>query len=157
LSLADPKVADEIKLSPDHRAQITKIFADWQQTTQPTMRDAFEQARQNNQFPNFESRLSPARQKLDREKKAAEARVEAVLSTEEKAAWQAAIGEPFTFRPDPPRQRPDGRPRRSRWIWLWRPRRARPPGGPGGFPGGPGGPGGPGVPPPPPPADPNGF
>jgi len=105
LSLADPKVADEVKLTPEHRTQVAQIVTAWQQETGETMRAAFEQARQNNQVPDLDSRLSPTRQKLDRSKKAAEAQVEAVLSPEERAAWDAAIGAKFTFRADPPVQR----------------------------------------------------
>jgi len=128
MSLADPKVAEQVKLSPQRRAEIAKIVADWQQT----MRAAFDATRESGQFPDMERRLSPTRQKLDKDKKAAETKVEAVLSDQERAAWQAALGEPFTFRADPPRPRPNF--------------------GPGGR----GGPGGPGGPPPGPPGGPGG-
>ena len=107
LSLADPKVAEEVKLSPANRAEVGKIVADWQQQTGEVTRTAFENARQSGQFPDFQSKLSPTKQKLDKIKKAAEAQVQALLSDEEKAAWASAQGEPFTFRADPVQQRPN--------------------------------------------------
>lgn len=149
LSLADPKVADEIKLSAAHRTEVGQIVADYQQQTGEVMRAAMDSARQSGQFPDLDSKLSPTRQKLTKTKKAAEDKVTALLSDQEKAAWAAAIGEPFTFRADPPRQRPFGGPGGPGGPG------GRGPGGPGGFggPGGPGGPppfGGPDGPPPPP-------
>jgi len=130
LSMADPKVADELKLSPEHRVAIAKIGNDYQQETGQVMRDAFQQMHEQIQqnggsqpgepppFPDFTSKQSPYRQKLDKIRKGDETKVMALLSDDENAAWKAAIGAPFTFRPDPPMLRP-------------------------GF-GGPGGPGGPG-------------
>ncbi len=110
LSMADPKVADELKLTPANRAEIGKIAAAYEQETGTVMRDAFQNMRENGgQMPDFYSRLSPLRQRLDKSRKDAEAQTLALLSPEEKAAWTAAIGEPFTFRADPPpQQRPGG-------------------------------------------------
>lgn len=109
LSMADPKVAEELKITPPHRAEIEKIAAAYEQENGQIMRTAFEQARTSGTRPDFESRLSPLRQKVEKTRKDAEASVLKVLSPEEMAAWTAAIGEPFTFRPDPPRtQRPGG-------------------------------------------------
>lgn len=112
LSMADPKVADELKLTPAHRTEIGRIASAYEQETGTVMREAFQNIRENGGLmPDFSSRLSPLRQKLDKSRKNAEAQALALLSPEEKAAWTAAIGEPFTFRADPPpqpRQRPGG-------------------------------------------------
>lgn len=105
LSLADPKVADEVKLSAANRTEAAKIAADYQQQTGEVMRDAFQQMRESGQAPDFTSKLSPTRQKMTKIKKASEEQMTALLSPEEKAAWTSAIGEPFTFRADPPQQR----------------------------------------------------
>jgi hypothetical protein len=107
LSLADAKVADEIKLTPANRTEVAKIVADYQQQSGEVMRAAFEAARASGQFPDFQSRLSPVKQKMDKTRKAAEEKVVALLSDEEKAAWDAAQGEPFTFRTDPIVPRPN--------------------------------------------------
>lgn len=107
LSLADAKVADEIKLAPANRTEVAKIVADYQQQTGEVMRAAFQGAQASGQFPDFQSKLSPVKQKMDKTKKTAEASVVALLSDEEKAAWTAAQGDPFTFRADPVVPRPN--------------------------------------------------
>ena len=131
LSLADAKVAEEIKLTPANRAEVAKIVADYQQQTGEVMRAAFEGARASGQFPDFQSKLSPIKQKMDKTKKAAEAQVVALLSDQEKAAWTAAQGEPFTFRADPIQPRPN--------FGGGRPGGGQRGNGGGGFPGGGGG------------------
>jgi len=107
LSLADAKVADEIKLTPANRTEVAKIVADYQQQSGEITRAAFESARASGQSPDFQSKLSPVKQKMDKTKKTAEASVVALLSEEERAAWTAAQGDPFTFRADPIVQRPN--------------------------------------------------
>ncbi len=107
LSLGEAKVADEIKLTPANRTEVAKIVADYQQQTGEVMRTAFEGARTSGQFPDFQSKLSPVKQKMDKTKKTAEASVVALLSDDEKAAWAAAQGDPFTFRADPIQPRPN--------------------------------------------------
>lgn len=111
MAMADPKVAEELKVTPAHRAEIGKIVAAYEQETGEVVRTAFGQARESGgQMPDFYSRLSPLRQKLEKSRKDSEAQVQALLSDQEKAAWTTAIGERFTFRADapPPQQRPGG-------------------------------------------------
>jgi hypothetical protein len=105
LGLSDAKVADELKLSPESRAAIAKISADYQATVGKTMQEAFQSAAQNGnlqrgQGPDLSNRLSPVRKAIDKAKKDAEDKIVAALTTDEKAAWTAAQGDPFKFRPD---------------------------------------------------------
>jgi hypothetical protein len=115
LSLNDPKVADELKLSPESRAAIAKIAADYQATVGKTMQEAFQGAAQNGnlqrgQGPDISNKLSPLRKALDAAKKDAEEKIVAALTPEEKATWTAAQGDPFKFRPDVIPQRGNGGP-----------------------------------------------
>lgn len=118
LALADPKIADELKLTQEHRAEIQKIQQEFQQQQGELMRSAFEsmqgsggfQPGQPPRFPDFTNKLSPWKQKMDKIRKAAEEKTLAVLNEQEKAAWKTANGEPFTFRADlPPQQRQNRR------------------------------------------------
>jgi hypothetical protein len=121
LSMADPKVAEEVKLTPEHRTEVGKIFNQHQQETQKVMQDAFQQMRAQIQqnggiqpgqppaLPDFTSKQSPLRRKIDKSKSDAEEQVLALLSDDERANWKQAIGVPFKFRPDPPMQNNVGR------------------------------------------------
>lgn len=112
LSMADAKVAEEVKLTPERRQAVQRVYQEYQQQQGDLMRQAFESMRQNaearpNQppeFPDFFSRLSPWKQKMDKIRKESEAAVLALLDADEKAGWKAATGDPFTFRADPPPQ-----------------------------------------------------
>jgi hypothetical protein len=114
LSMADPKVAQEVKLTPEHRTEVGKIFNQCQQETQKVMQDAFQQMREQIQqngglqpgqappIPDFTSKQSPIRRKMEKSKKDAEDQALGLLSDDEKAGWKQAIGAPFKFRPDQP-------------------------------------------------------
>lgn len=108
LSLGDPKVADEIKIASETRSEISKTVTEWQQQQGEIIRAAMQTWFQNGgpqsgqQPPDFQNRLSPIRQKLDANQKAAEDKVWNLLTPEEQARWKAALGASFTFRPDPP-------------------------------------------------------
>jgi hypothetical protein len=144
LSMADGKVAEEVKLTPEHRQAIQQIFQEYQQQQRDLMNQAFESTRQNADtrngqpppFPDFSSKLSPWKQKMDKIRRASEDAALATLDSDEKAGWKAATGEPFTFRADPPPQPnrfgPGGPGGRSGGFG--------PGGGPGAAPAGPGGP-----------------
>jgi len=49
---------------------------------------------------DMKNRLSPVRQKTDKIKKEAEAKILTLLSDDERVRWQEAQGEPFSFRTD---------------------------------------------------------
>jgi len=112
LSMADPKVAAELKLTPSHRQAIQQIYQEYQQQVQAVVRAALESVQQTTDtrsgrrppLPDFTNRLSPWKQKLDKVRKAAGEKVLATLDPDEKEAWKTATGEPFTFRADPPVQ-----------------------------------------------------
>ena len=112
LAMADPKVGELLtaKLKETqqpafaHQADIEKILAAYEQERGQILQEAFAAARQNGQMPDTTSRLSPLRQKLDKSKKDAETKALAALTPAEQAAWTSLIGEPFTFRADPPPQ-----------------------------------------------------
>jgi hypothetical protein len=109
MAMADPKVAEEIKLSQKSRAEINKIFSEYQRSVGEVFRGAFEQWQQQGgprggaPMPDFQSRLSPLRQKVDELKKSSEQQVLELLTPEERSRWNAALGEPFRFRQDQPR------------------------------------------------------
>jgi hypothetical protein len=117
LALADPNVAQAVKLSPETQQAIAKIVNDYRTATGEARREFFQTMFQNNQNqgqqqpgqggrrPQFnpqdmQARLAPLQAKLDKMKKEAEDKIIAVLNAQEKANWQAATGEPFTFRKD---------------------------------------------------------
>jgi hypothetical protein len=109
MAITDPKVAEEIKVSQKNRAEVNKIYSEYQRSVGEIVRGAFEEWQQRGgprsgaPMPDFQSRLSPLRQKMDKLKKDAEKQVLDLLSDEEKSRWNAAIGEPFKFRQDQPR------------------------------------------------------
>ena len=107
LSLADSKLSADVPLSPEHRREVQQILQGYQQQQNDIVRDAFESMRQTARqgqppprLPDFSSPLSPLRQKLAKIRKEAEQKAMDTLSPEEKASWQNAQGEPFTFRAD---------------------------------------------------------
>jgi hypothetical protein len=112
LALGDARVGQELKLSPQSRVTEARIQAEYQAAMRTIVTEAMQTALQNGDvskgnMPDFESRLSPVRKKLDANKKSAEKRALEALSPEEAEAWAKAQGEPFTFRADrtPQKQR----------------------------------------------------
>ncbi len=109
MAMTDPKVAEEIKLSQKSRTEINRISSEYQRNVGEIFRSAFEQWQQQGgprggaPMPDFQSRLSPLRQKMDSLKKDSEQQVLDLLTPEERSRWNAAIGEPFRFRQDQPR------------------------------------------------------
>lgn len=108
LCMADAKVAEELELSPETRKLIQEAYTQNQQDTQKVTQEAFQSMRDANsqgrppQLPDFTSKLSPWKQKMDKVRKAGEEKALAALTDEEKVAWKKAIGAPFTFRADLP-------------------------------------------------------
>jgi hypothetical protein len=100
MAMGDARVAQQIKLTPQSATTISKIANDWQAAQQQIIGEAFREAREQNQMPDFQNKLSPARKKIDQNRQDAEAKALATLSADEKASWQAAIGREFRFRPD---------------------------------------------------------
>jgi hypothetical protein len=106
LALADPKVAQEAKTTPEHRSQIGVIVATAQAQQSTILQEAIQQWRQSagpqgGPVPDFlSSPSSPVRKQTDAIRKDAEEQVLALLTGEEAAGWKAAQGEDFTFRKD---------------------------------------------------------
>jgi hypothetical protein len=106
LALADAKLAADVPLSAEHRQAIQQIVQSYQQQQGEVVRGAFETMRESarqgqpSRPPDFTSPLSPLRQKLTKVRKASEQQALDTLSPEEKAKWQEAQGDPFTFRTD---------------------------------------------------------
>jgi len=114
-SLADQKIAKQVNLSDEHKAEIAKIYGDFQAYQQQQMQEFFQKMRENGAAAgqggqqgarrgfnpqDFQNQMQPVTQKIEAQKKEAEAKVLALLSPEEKQAWVAVIGEKFTFRKD---------------------------------------------------------
>ncbi len=115
LSLNNGKVVSEFKLEPAHRAAINRIMMDYSQKKQEIIMAA-SQVEENSDGGNvartvrIDSRKvfapgSDSFKKLSALKAEAESKILGALSPEEKAAWHAAQGEPFTFRADQPADR----------------------------------------------------
>lgn len=115
LSLADPKVADEVQVSSEHRAAISTLLNDYQAKQREARQQMFQQFRANRQQPNQPNQPNQQRQlnaqtganpflalqrQDDAARKDAEEKALALLSADERAKWQKAQGAPFTFRTD---------------------------------------------------------
>lgn len=106
LSMADPKVAEQIKLTPEHRNEILKLLNEFQQQNRELINKYFQQMRESGgfrpgqppDFSAFQNPQSPLRREMDKNRKAAEEKALALLNAEEAANWKAAQGERFTFR-----------------------------------------------------------
>jgi hypothetical protein len=112
--LGDAKVADRLKLEPEHRAQIAQIVSEYNAEKMKVMASLTQVSDSSDGAGNsgkvqrmmrvntqeLENPLSPSYKALDGAKKDAEKRILAVLSSDEAAAWQKAQGAPFTFRTD---------------------------------------------------------
>jgi hypothetical protein len=143
LALADPQVAQAVKLSPETQQKIAPIVNEYRNQAAEMRRAFFQEMFQNNQqgqqpqagqpgpggrrpnFQDLQQRMGPLQQNLAKLKAETEAKIIALLTPEEKANWQALQGAPFTFRKDIQTENP-----------LFQ--------GRGGFGRGQGGPGGPG-------------
>jgi len=100
LALADPKVAEEIGISNEKRAQVNKINSDLQAENRQVMQQFFEQMRLQDgvrRGANFDwqDAMAPLQRKRAELRKTAEEKVLALLTSEEKARWKAAQGEKF--------------------------------------------------------------
>jgi hypothetical protein len=119
LSLADPKVADEAKLTNEHRAEILRIYNAYQAASTAITQDFGARMRANFQpggpgaalgapppqgpgQQEIQGSLKLMTQKLEQLKKDAEAKVLEVLNEEEKQNWTAIQGDKFVFRKDQP-------------------------------------------------------
>ncbi len=120
LALADQRVADEVKISSEHRIAIVRINGDFQSKIQDFVQDFMADMRvrgfgpaatpgaaaggqgfrRPNQTgpPDVEALFAPVQKKIEPIKKDAEEKAVAVLDEDEKKRWAAAQGEPFTFR-----------------------------------------------------------
>jgi len=103
LALADPQVAEGVKLSSESRSEIANIAAEYQQEAQKIVQQALQEwqtvgAPQGAPPPDFQNRLSPIGRKLHEARKKAEEEVVSVLTAEEWARWKQAQGRKFTFR-----------------------------------------------------------
>src|ERR1051325_9926158 len=108
--MADYKVAEKLKLSQPHRAEISRIAAEYNRTKSEVMMSLTQQTADASpdgsrravmmrlDASQLENIHSPAYLKLDAAKQAAETKIMALLSPEEKAAWNQAIGTPKLFR-----------------------------------------------------------
>lgn len=116
LALADSRVAEEVKLSPESRSEIAKIASEYQQEAQKTIQQAMQEWREKGglqvaPFPDFQNRLSPVGRKLHEARKNAEEDILSVLTPEEQYRWKDAQGKKFTFRSDSSlRRRPQVQP-----------------------------------------------
>ena len=115
LSLGNSKVASDLKLDPTHRAEISRLYSDYSTKKQEIIM-AGAQVEENNDGPNVRRSVridgrklfmpgSDTFRKLSTLKTEAETKILAVLSAEEKSAWQTAQGESFTYRTDQPSDR----------------------------------------------------
>ncbi len=116
MAMADPRVAERVKLSSESRNQVARIHGDYQAKTQQMRQEFYQQMRDANApntgqaprgqlgqvRPPVQTNTMQIQQKLDAAKKDAEEKVVAFLSPEEKQNWIAAQGERFTFRKDYP-------------------------------------------------------
>lgn len=105
LALADPRVAEEVQLSPESRSEIAQIASEYQQEAQKIIQQAMQEWQEKGglpaaPFPDFQNRLSPVGRKLHEAKKNAEEEILSVLTPEEKNRWKDAQGKKFTFRAD---------------------------------------------------------
>lgn len=108
VALADGRIADEVRLSAEHRAEIGKIVSEYNRKRFEILRETAQVSTDGNRqaivlrAPESESPLSPRRKQLDAARKDAEVQILAVLSGEERAPWKSAQGAPFVFRKDQP-------------------------------------------------------
>ena len=105
--LADPRVADQIKIAPNTRVKIAEITTEYTRTSNELrseyMRDFMRSGGpQSGRVPDLTSKSSPLRRKTDPLKKDAEKRILTLLTPDELSRWEAAIGEKFNFRDPPP-------------------------------------------------------
>ncbi len=112
LAMADTQVAERLKLSRESRNEIAPIAAQYQAVKSEVMASLSQ--KQEDVSPDgsrravmmrinaseLEKPLSPARKKLEKAKKEAEAAILAAISDDERSRWNAACGEPFKFRAD---------------------------------------------------------
>lgn len=117
LALGNTKTAKKIGLSADAASQIAKAAADYQAEKQKII--MLMATQDKNASPDgsqvmvrmkvntkaLDNPLSPEYRKLSARKKEAEKRVLALLSQDERDAWNRALGAPFTFRTDLPGNR----------------------------------------------------
>lgn len=112
LALADADVANRVDISGATRSKIAPIAAAYQkeksevlasltQTREDTSPDGTRRTvAVRMDTSELDRPLSPARKRLEKAKRDADAQILAALTPEERERWKAACGEPFTFRAD---------------------------------------------------------
>lgn len=112
LALADQKVAEKLKIERAHRAEIDKAASAYRTEKQEVLMKLAEKNDDGNgrimvrmNTKELDNPLSASAKQLSKAKEAAEKKILAVLSTEERARWDKAQGESFTFRVDIPGNR----------------------------------------------------
>jgi hypothetical protein len=114
LILADQKIADKVGISRETRPEINKIVGEYNMEKMKVMQSLMQVDETPRQDGNnvqlrrmvkmntkeLENPLSPAYKALDEAKKAAEKKVLAALTPEDRDSWRKAQGAPFTFRTD---------------------------------------------------------
>jgi hypothetical protein len=112
LALATPKAAERLKIDNAHRAQIGQIATEYNMEKQDVMMKLAERNDDGNgrvmvriNTKALDNPQLPEVKQLKKAKEAAEKKILAVLSAEEKERWNKALGEPFSFRTDLPGNR----------------------------------------------------
>ncbi len=112
LAMAEPEVAQQVRLSAEHRSEVARIAAEYAAVKSEVMASIAQ--KQEDASPDgsrrmvairldtseLDKRFSPARQKLEKAKQDAERTILAALDPDERARWKAACGATFTFRSD---------------------------------------------------------
>lgn len=106
MALADQRVANEVKLSPDTRGKVGPMVSDFIQKSNELRRQYIQDwaasgGPRSGRAPDLTSRASPVRRKVDPMKKETEKAILDLLSDDELKAWNAIQGAKFTFRDDP--------------------------------------------------------
>ncbi len=121
LAVADPKVADELQISQEHRAVIATLANDYLNAQRQARMDLFRSLRPNRRQPGqggqpgqpdaaapatpptpeeMQSRFEALQRSDAAARKTAEEKALAELSPDERARWTAATGSPFVFERD---------------------------------------------------------
>lgn len=112
MALADDEVARRLEISAASRSRIASIVAAYNaeksevlaslsQTQQDTSPDGSRRViAMRLDTSELDKPMSPARKRLEKAKREADARALEALTDEERGRWKAACGDPFTFRAD---------------------------------------------------------
>ncbi|HLV79789.1 MAG TPA: hypothetical protein VKT32_05880 [Chthonomonadaceae bacterium] len=107
LALADPKVAEAVKLSADQRDKVAATLQDYQAAVMNIRRQIVAGVRPTGNAPQapptppsaeeMQARAAKARKEMDLARQEAAGKALAVLSAEQQKRWQQMLGKPFTF------------------------------------------------------------